>query len=275
MQAAEAVLRVANTKMAGAIRMVSVSLGADPRDFTLFAFGGAGPLHATALARELGIPQVMIPPRPGITNAIGCVVADLRHDYVRTLNRPLDGLDMDGLRAVFDAQATEGEALIGAETVALRGIKRLHSVDMQFVGQTHLVRVPLDDIGLTRAELRQRFEEVYFARFRVDLAEIRANVVNANTSVIGERAPVDLATLIDPAGRKATLAEAQRTTRDVFFRDTWIATPIYRRDLLPMDAVVDGPAVIEQMDTTTLIEPGDVAHSDAGGNLLVQIGGTE
>jgi len=270
-QAAEAVLRVANMKMAGAIRMVSVSLGADPRDFALFAFGGAGPLHATALARELRIPRVLIPPRPGITNAIGCVVADLRHDYVRTLNRPLDGLDMDELRAVFEAQAAEGTALIEAETVRLRGIRRLHSVDMQFVGQTHLVRVPLEDIGLDREALRKRFEEVYFARFRVELSDIRANMVNANTSVIGEREPVDLATLIDPIGRKATLAEAKRTEREVFFRDSWRVTPVYRRDLLPIDAVITGPAIMEQMDTTILIEPGDVARSDAGGNLLVEV----
>ena len=87
-------LRIADTRMAGAIRMVSLSLGADPRDFTLFAFGGAGPLHAAALARELGIPRVLIPARPGITNALGCVVADLRHDFVRTLNRPLAALDI-------------------------------------------------------------------------------------------------------------------------------------------------------------------------------------
>lgn len=272
-RAAEAVLRVANTKMAGAIRMVSVSLGADPRDYVLFAFGGAGPLHASALARELGIPRVMIPPRPGITNAIGCVVADLRHDYVRTLNRPLDTLDMDQLRAVFAAQAAEGETLIAAESVALKGIRKLHSLDMQFIGQTHLIRVPLDDVTLTRNTLRQRFEEVYFNRFRVELAEIRANVVNANTSVIGMRKPVDLATLIDPAGRKLTLADAKRTDRDVFFGDAWLQTPVYSRDLLPLDAVIEGPAVIEQMDTTSLIEPGDIARSDTGGNLLIQIGG--
>ena len=93
--AAAAVLRVANTRMAGAVRMVSISLGADPRDFALFAFGGAGPLHASALARELGIPRVLIPARPGITNALGCVVADLRHDFVNTVNRPLDLADLD------------------------------------------------------------------------------------------------------------------------------------------------------------------------------------
>src|SRR5690606_37491960 len=87
--AAEAVLRMANLKMAGAIRMVSLAKGHDPRDFALFAFGGAGPLHASALARELGIPRLLVPARPGITNALGCVVADLRHDFVRTLNRPV------------------------------------------------------------------------------------------------------------------------------------------------------------------------------------------
>jgi N-methylhydantoinase A len=271
-EAAAAVVRVANTRMAGAIRMVSVSLGADPRDFALFAFGGAGPLHAGALARELGIPRVLIPPRPGITNAIGCVVADLRHDYVRTLNTPLDTLDMDRLRGVFEAQAAEGEALIGAETVTLKGVRRLHSVDMQFVGQTHLIRVPVDDPGIGRDALKARFDEVYFRRFRVELTGVPANVVNVNTSVVGERAPVDLSTLIDPAGRMLTLAEAQRTERPVYFDGGWMRTPVYRRDLLPLDAVIVGPAVIEQMDTTSLIEPGDVVRSDPGGNLIVTLG---
>ena len=87
---AEAVIKIANTKMAGAIRMVSISLGVDPRDFTLFAFGGAGPLHASSLAKELGIPKVLVPARPGITNALGCVVADLRQDFTNTLNTPID-----------------------------------------------------------------------------------------------------------------------------------------------------------------------------------------
>ena len=88
-KAAAAVLQMATTRMAGATRLVSLSLGKDPRDFSLFAFGGAGPMHASALARELGIPEVLIPTRPGITNALGCLVADLRHDFVQTINRPL------------------------------------------------------------------------------------------------------------------------------------------------------------------------------------------
>src|SRR5690606_6686610 len=110
--AAGAVLKLGNLKMAGAIRMVSVSRGHDPRDFALFAFGGAGPLHASALARELGLPTVLVPARPGITNALGCVVADLRHDFVNTINQPLPVLDEANVRAILERHRAQGEALI-------------------------------------------------------------------------------------------------------------------------------------------------------------------
>ncbi|MFC4670202.1 hydantoinase/oxoprolinase family protein [Seohaeicola nanhaiensis] len=269
-RAAAAVIRIANLKMAGAIRMVSLSLGADPRDFALFAFGGAGPLHASALAKELGIPRVLVPCRPGITNAIGCLVADLRHDFVQTLNTPLARLDPARLHAVFAAQTAEGEALIARENIEAAAIRRLYSVDMQFIGQTHLLRVPLDRPDVDTETLQRLFEEAYFRRFRVDLPEIRANLVNANCSVIGTRPEIDLATLIAPEERKATLQEAQLTRRPVFF-DDWHDTPVYWRDHLPADATLTGPAVIQQMDTTILIEPGDRVTTDAGGNLIVEV----
>lgn len=271
--AAEAVIRVANMKMAGAIRMVSISLGADPRDFALFAFGGAGPLHACALARELGIPRVLVPARPGITNAIGCVVADLRHDFVNTINTPLDTLEADRLHAVFAAQAAEGEALIAKERVEIRGIRHLFSVDMQFVGQTHLLRMPLERPDVDLATLRRLFEEAYFNRFHVELSDIRANVVNVNCSVIGARSVLDLSALIDPTGRKATLEEARIETRPVHFDGGWRDVPVYWRDHLPERFVLDGPAIVQQMDTTVLIAPGDVARGDGDGNILVKIGG--
>ncbi len=273
--AAEAVIRVANTHMAGAIRMVSLSLGADPRDFALFAFGGAGPLHAAALARELGIPRVLVPPRPGITNAIGCAVADLRHDFVRTINRPLDAVEEAELRAIIAEQHRRGEALIGGESIRLAEVRHLHSVDMQFIGQTHLLRVPLDGPTPTRARLQARFERAYHERFGVELPEIRANLVNVNTSVIGARPPLDLTALIRPEGRKESLAEAQTGIRRVRFEGRWHETPVYQRDLLPPDARIPGPAVIEQMDTTILIEPGDLCEGDSQGNLIITIGGAE
>nr|MDA3858549.1 hydantoinase/oxoprolinase family protein [Roseovarius sp.] len=271
--AAEAVIRIANTKMAGAIRMVSLSLGADPRDFALFAFGGAGPLHAAALARELGLPRVLVPARPGITNAIGCVVADLRPDFVRTLNRPLDAVLEGALAEVFAAQSAEGDRLIDRETIALSGRRYLYSVDMQFIGQTHLLRVDLPGPEVDMATLHALFEAAYFSRFRVRLANIRANLVNANCSVIGARAPLDLSTLIDPEGRRATLGEAETGRRRVYFTGDWHDMPIYWRDHLPLAFEMTGPAVIEQMDTTTLIEPGDRAVGDAHGNIIIHIGG--
>jgi N-methylhydantoinase A len=271
-QAAEAVLRVANIKMAGAIRMVSLSLGADPRDFALFAFGGAGPLHAADLARELGVPRVLVPARPGLTNAIGCVVADLRHDFVRTLNRPLNGLVEGELAAVFAAQQAEGTRLIDAERVRLSGRRVLFSVDMQFVGQTHLLRVDLPGPEVTNATLQKLFEEAYFKRFRVRLEDIRANLVNANCSVIGTRPPIDLSTLIDPAGRRAHMEAAQTGRRRVYMGGSWQEVPVYWRDHLPQRFEMAGPAVIEQMDTTTLFNRGDRATGDTKGNILIEIG---
>ena len=267
--AAEAVIRIANIHMAGAIRMVSISLGADPRDFALFAFGGAGPLHAVALARELAVPRVLIPARPGITNALGCVVADLRHDFVRTLNRPLDLVDMAQVHSVLATQQAEGRALIAAEKIALTGVAAEFSADMQFIGQTHLLRIALPDATPTRAEVQGRFEAAYHARFRVDLPTIRANLVNLNCSVIGRRPALDLARLIDPAGRLETVSV--REIRKVWFGG-WTDTAVYWRDELPLNLALSGPAVIEQMDTTTLVEPGCLVTSDADGNLIIAVG---
>ena len=266
--AAEAVLRIANTHMAGAIRMVSISLGADPRDFALFAFGGAGPLHAVALARELSVPKVLVPARPGITNALGCVVADLRHDFVRTLNRPLDAADMDQVHQVLATQEAEGRRLIAEERIEVRDVRSEYSADMQFLGQTHLLRVPLPSAKPSRDDLQRLFEAAYNARFKVDLPEIRANLMNLNVSVTGRRAEMDLSRLIDPAGRRAR-AEPQET-RPVWF-GAWVDTPVYWRDHLPLKLNMQGPAIIEQMDTTLVVEPGCRITSDSDGNLIVEV----
>ena len=271
--AAAAVIRIATTRMAGATRMVSVSLGEDPRDFSLFAFGGAGPLHASALAGELGIPEVLVPARPGITNALGCIVADLRHDFVQTVNAPLATLDMARLTGILTAQRDEGTGLVSQEPVDISEINVQHSLDMQFAGQTHLLQVPLDGDKLDRDEIQNRFEEVYFNRFRVRLPEIRAQVVNVNTTVTGRRVEVDLAGLIDNSERARTLAEARTGTRRVWFGDGWCDTPVFTREKLPLDMRLQGPAILEQMDSTILILPEDSAASDPDGNILINVGG--
>ncbi|MGE0279297.1 MAG: hydantoinase/oxoprolinase family protein [Rhizobiaceae bacterium] len=270
--AAGAVLKLATIKMAGAVRMVSVARGHDPRDFALFAFGGAGPLHASAIARELGLPRVIVPPRPGLVNALGCVVADLRQDFVNTVNQPVAVLDEARVYAVLSQQRKDGEALIAKERVRPRRTRAVHSADMQFVGQTHILNVPLPAVDITREQLQAQFEKAYFARFGVELPEIRAQLVNLNTSVIGEREPVDLSRLIDPAGRAANVADALKEKRPVWFGGVWLETPIYDRQRLPLNAVLEGPVILEQMDATTVLEPGDRAHGDADGNIIIEVG---
>lgn len=268
--AAAAILRIANDRMAGAIRLVSLSRGHDPRDFALFAFGGAGPLHAMALARELAIPTVLVPARPGITNALGCVVADLRHDYVRTVNKPLSALDDATVARIYAEQSAEGEATIGREGVPVRELRRVHTADMQFQGQSHILSVGVDrpDIGV--AGLRQAFAAAYFRRFGIELAEIPPVLVNLHTAVIGVRPEISLAALA-ATERAPTLKAAQVGERRVWFADGWRQTPVYAREKLPRDALFEGPAILEQLDCTTVVEPGDKVRQDKLGNLLVTL----
>jgi N-methylhydantoinase A len=269
--AAAAILRVANDRMAGAIRLVSLAKGYDPRDFALFAFGGAGPLHAVALARELAIPRVLVPARPGITNALGCVVADLRHDYVRTVNTPLPALDAGRVRAILQEQVAEGETTLRREGVEVEGVAHLHFADMQFQGQSHMLTVPLQHIDVSVTDLRAAFEAAYWRRFGVELPEIGAVLVNLHTAVIGRRPSIDLQTLT--RGDKARdVAGATVGRRQVWFEQGgWRETPILSRDLLPADARFDGPAVIEQLDTTIVVEPGNKVTLDPLGNLVLEI----
>ena len=269
--AAAAIVRVANDKMAGAIRMVSLARGHDPRDFALFAFGGAGPVHAAALAAELAIPTLLIPARPGLTNALGCVVADLRHDFVATVNQPLESLAEGRIAEVFAAQIAAGEALVARENVAVERVVTLHRADMQFQGQSHILPVEIESTAITVAALRERFATAYWKRFGVALPEIRPVLVNLHTAVIGKRKPVSLRA-IAASRPAATLAEARRTTRPVWFADGgWRDTPVYLRERLPAAATFEGPAIIEQLDCTTVIEPGQRVAVDAIGNLIVRV----
>lgn len=272
-EAAAAILRIANDKMAGAIRMVSLSRGHDPRDFALFAFGGAGPLHAAALARELGIPKLLIPARPGITNALGCVVADLRHDYVRTVNKPLGNLPEGLVDQVLSEQIAEGKATLERDGVAVDEIQVLHTADMQFQGQSHLLTVAIPDRTITRHALQKAFEAAYWQRFEVELPEIRAVLVNLHTAVIGRRPDLSLDRLLAAEPAK-DVAGAMKGRRKVWYdAGGWQDTPVYDRERLPRGASFQGPAILEQLDTTVVVEPGNRVAIDKLGNLIVSVNG--
>jgi N-methylhydantoinase A len=262
-EAAAAIVRIANDKMAGAVRMVSLARGHDPRDFVLFAFGGAGPLHAAAMAKELGIPKLLVPARPGITNALGCVVADLRHDFVNTVNKQVQDIDIELISSIINRQIETGKELLEREGVAIEGLRLLHTADMQFQGQTHMLSVALPGPKVSREQLQQLFEKAYWTRFEVELPEIRAMLVNVHTAVIGLRPRLDLAVLSDRGA-----ASAPRN-RSVWMEGGFRSTPVFRRAALPLK--IEGPAVIEQLDCTTVLEPGNRLTVDKLGNLLIVV----
>jgi N-methylhydantoinase A len=268
--AASAIIRVANDRMASAIRLVSLERGHDPRDFALLAFGGAGPLHAVALARELGIPRVVVPPLPGITSALGCLVADVRHDFVQTVNARLSEIDADRVEGVLADQVARGRALLAEEAVPVETIAAEHEADLQFEGQSHVVRSPLLR-PFDRGALLTAFVDSYRERFAVVLPHIPCRLVSLRTTVHGRRRELDLAALGHPRDPAVTLAAAETSRRPVWFAGAWVTTPIYDRARLSPGLTFVGPAILEQMDSTTVVEPGVQGLVDSAGNVVLAI----
>lgn len=265
-QAAAAILQVGNNNMAAAVRLVSLARGYDPRDFALFGFGGAGPLHAVALARELAIPTVLIPVRPGLTNALGCLVADVRHDFVKSFNRPLKDLTDAELADCLQEQIAQGRVAIAHDGIAVSDVQVFHHAQMQFQGQSHLLTVALRPDEATVAQLREAFARAYWQRFQVELSELLPVLVTLDTSLVGKRQDIALDTL-----RSTSASVEPPRHRRVWFADTgWVDTPIYGREHIPEQGLT-GPAIIEQLDATIVIEPCARAHSDDYGNLIVNL----
>ncbi|MBT6273736.1 MAG: hypothetical protein HOI95_06350, partial [Chromatiales bacterium] len=263
--AAEAVLAVANNAMANAARMVSVEQGHDPRDFVLFAFGGGGPLHAVEIARELGIPKVLVPRYPGLTSALGCVVADVRHDYVRSIHQPLADVDHQAINDALSDHEVAGRSLIGAEGVTVTQVDVIHEADLLYRGQSHEFRVALEGGEFDAQRLGAQFAARYRERFDIALPEMVPMLINVRTRIIGRRQ-----VSIDAA--KAKLPTGLPThERMVWFDGDWHEASVYRRDDLAPGMTVTGPAIIEQVDTTIPIEPNCSISVDDAGNLLIPV----
>lgn len=267
---AAAIIDVAVNQLAGAIRLISIEKGHDPRDFALMPYGGAGPLHAVAIARELGIPRVVVPRFPGLTSALGCILADVRHDFVQTVNKPFEGLDPTDVQALMEAQARDGLALLERENVDVTATTVRHEVDLLYRGQSHVLRLPIRGERFDPDTVLADFTAAYKERFDLSLPEMVPMLVNVRTTVIGVRERLDLA-LFRPLADN-TLDGARAGTRRVFFDGRWLDTAIYRRDGLPVDAVIEGPAIVEQFDATLVIDPGATARTDGVGNIVIDVG---
>lgn len=270
-QAAASVLRIVNDAMAGAIRAVSVQRGLDPREFAIFAFGGAGPLHGVALARELGVPKVIVPYVPGITCALGCIVADVRHDFVQTVSRAVADLSEQEIAEILARHRKAGEETLRRDEVPVERVEVHHFADMQYEGQTYTVRVPLDPAALDVANLQERLARAYQDRFGITLTQFRPKLTNLRTTVIGIRPSLDLKRIVAATQKLASVEEAFLGHREVWFDDTWVRTPIYDRAKLPVGACIAGPGIFNQMDTTTVVEPDTDIMVDEFGNLIIEV----
>jgi N-methylhydantoinase A len=274
MAAAEAMVRIANARMAGAIRLVSIERGHDPGKFAIMPFGGGGALHAGALLREVGLRLALVPRFPGITSALGCVIADLRHDQVQTVNLMLDGLDAGALDRRMVDEGNAAHAVVASAGVEVDRIDIVYELDMHYVGQTHTIGVPLpvqwsdSTTGIDAGMIREAFEATYQAQFSRKLPGIPVKIVSLRSAAIGRRPHFDLAALApspEASAEKAKLGE-----RQVWFDGAWHRTSIWSRLDLPSGAVISGPAILEQPDATTVVEPGLVARVDRLGNLLIE-----
>jgi N-methylhydantoinase A len=274
MTAAEAIVRVADAKMAGAIRLVSIERGHDPGKFVAVPFGGGGALHAGALIKDVGLKGALVPRFPGVTSALGCVIADIRHDQVHTINMMLDSLDAVALDYWMVGEAEAARKIVETAGLSVEGIDVQFELDMHYLGQTHTVSVPVPvkvENGTTRvsaAIVRAAFERAYLSAFSRLLPGLPVKIVSLRTAAIGRRPHFDLAALSPTPD--ASIDAARRGNRPVWFAGAWHDTAIWSRLALPVGAVVEGPAVLEQDDATTLIDPGLVARVDRLGNIIVE-----
>lgn len=271
-QTAASVLRIVNDSMAGAIRFVTLQRGRDPREFALFVFGGAGPLHGVALARELQVPTVIVPYAPGLTCALGCIVADVRHDFVQTIGKPLSDIKEGELRDVLLRQRENGLELLHRDGVSVQSTSVEHQADMHYEGQRYTLRVNVDPDKLSIAALREQLRGACFQAFGIDLSSFRPKIANLRTAVIGVRPVMDMTRVVAATHRpRASASEARVGRREVWFGDRFLPTDVYQREWIPIGAEIAGPAIINQMDSTTVIEPGGRLTVDGLGNLMIQV----
>ncbi len=275
--AAEAIIRVANSKMAGAIRLVSIERGHNPKDFAAMPFGGGGALHAGALIKDVGLKNALVPRYPGITSALGCTIADMRHDYVQTVNGVLGALDLDHLASRMSSLSADGLRILDQAEVAFDKVEAVFGFDMSYMGQTHTVdvhlpenqaeREPENGLHLTQNLIREAFEARYRETYGKPLEGIDIRILNLKVSVIGHRPKLDLSILAPDTD--GSVEDCLTGRRSVWIDNAWHETRIYERLSLPVGALIDGPALFEQPDTTIFLEPDLTGTVDSFGNLVI------
>ncbi|HUX04432.1 MAG TPA: hydantoinase/oxoprolinase family protein [Acidimicrobiales bacterium] len=270
--AASGIIDIVNENMFGALRLVSVQQGFDPRDFALVAFGGAGPLHANALGRLTGAWPVIIPPSPGVLCAYGDATTSLRDESVRTLVRKFGEFTDDSLREVLEERATNARASVLAEGVAPTDITTTYSADVRYHGQGFEIPVEIDidafdGSGAGLDTLRRAFDAEHERLFSFLLEKNEHELVTVRATASGPRPNVSSATIAEgDADPKAALT----STTEIFVDGHWVVANVYDRQLLLAGNVIEGPAIVTEMDSTTLVLPEHAATVHVSGSLLIR-----
>ena len=261
--AAAGVVRLADVKMALAVRGITTGRGLDPRDYTLVAYGGGGPLHAAAIARELGIPRVVIPPLPSTFSAWGMLASDLRHDLVRTVLEPLEATDAAWAQARYAEMQREVAAILPGD-----GAPLMHrAVDLRYVGQEHTVTIAVTDLG-DWADLRKQFDDAHERAYGYAGSDVDVQLLNLRLTVVFPIERPRLPTLSRRTGSRPALET--RKIYSIAAGDFVEHRVVERRDLLAGDTIA-GPAAIEESGTTTIIDAGDTLSVEEHGCLMIRV----
>jgi N-methylhydantoinase A len=267
--AAEGIIRVIDVKMEEAIKAISTMRGHDLRDFMLLAFGGAGPLHAGRIARELGMPGVIVPRYPGVFSAIGLLMADVAHDYMRSKLTPLEDVQPADVNAMFERLASQAMEELLRDGFGQERIRIERALDLRYAGQGYEITVPASaqsfDAGDLN-ELRAAFDRQHQRMFGHMAPHETVEIVSYRVRGIGLVPPVQLS-VFKPAGIR--LADAQRARRRVRCNGKDVDCPVYDRERLDVGVSFTGPAIVQQLDCTTVVCPGQTARVDQWKNLIV------
>lgn len=272
MEAAHGIIAVVTANMAKAIRVISVQRGHDPREYALFAFGGAGPLHAARLAQELDMKRVIVPKAPGILCAMGLLLTDLRTDFMQTQFQELGPNAIAAIRGTFGRLKRDADAWFEEERVARDAQAVEMTVDMRYAGQNYELSVSLhdgDDDATLLAGLIDGFEKAHQRQYGFIVPKERVEIVTCRLAAIGKTPKIALPDI--PAG-KEDIAAAVTGKRDVWFPETgtWTPVPVYARTGLRSGHTFEGPAIVEQMDATTLVLPNMSARVDTQENIILE-----
>ena len=263
---AEGILAISNAKMADAMRTITVGQGVDPRDFTLVAFGGAGPMHAVELARELDMTQVLIPRFPGTFSAWGMLQSDIRHDLMASHIGIMSTLDAERLDAEFDILEGQGREKLREENVPEAAMAFARSVDLRYQGQEYTINVPIER-GTSVPAVLERFHSLYERRYGHSQPETETEIISIRLAATGR---------FDHGDGEADFApmpgEPQVGTRDVVFDGTVHETPILKRDRLVPGQTMASPAIVEEESATSVVPPGYTITIDTFGNMLIAAG---